>query len=585
MREMFAVAALALVGVFSPAQALESTQDQPAEVATPNVSPGPLTTVHGVVRYGASGEPLPRALVRISGDAAAGALTDGDGRFEIANVPVGPQQFEVIKPGFMDRAASAESSLEHQHSFGHNVIVVAGMQDIVFSMTRVNAIRGVIQLSTGEPARAIQVTLLKRTVQDGRVAWQAAGAIRTNSEGVYRFGGLADGEYALYTEPTMESEAATNLVESGRGRSVERGGYASVFYPDATDLAGSAKIRLTGGDTAQADLRLALEPFHLVAATIAVPASAGSNVSLMVLDTGGHPLPYNAQYDANTRTMQALLPDGTYSLVAIASKDRPPGSPGNASALTALGGRVFTGQADVSVSGRAVSNLRIPLAAARMSPVQVSVMRTGVTPASYSNGGANASGRDSEVVVTLSQTGAWTSDGIVTSFAQGDSAGTLEPTFVPPGSYWAHTSVAQKGLCEASFTAGGTNLAREPLVIGFSGTTAPLNLTLRDDCASLTIALPASMSVPAAGEEPFYTVYVVPDFESTMDVMPQTLRASSGSRVTLAGLTPGNYHVYVFNNPVALEYRNPVVLAGLRGQAVTLGPGEERELVVEAGQQ
>jgi hypothetical protein len=582
---MFAVAALTFLGVFSPAQALEPAQDQPAEVATPNVSAGPLTTVHGVVRYGASGEPLPRALVRISGDAAAGALTDGDGRFEIPNVPVGPQQFEVIKPGFMDQAASAVSSLEHQHSFGHNVIVVAGMQDIVFSMTRVNAIRGVIQLSTGELARAIQVTLLKRTVQDGRVAWQAAGATRTNSEGVYRFGGLADGEYALYTEPTMESEAATDLVEPGRGRSVERGGYAGVFYPDARDLAGAAKIRLTGGDTAQADLRLTLEPFHLVAATIGVPASAGSNVSLMVLDTGGHQLLYNAQYEANTRTMQVLLPDGTYSLVAIASKDRPPGSPGNPSAFTALGGAVFTGQADVSVSGRAVSNIRIPLAAAHTSPVQVSVMRTGVIPTPSSDGGASASRRDSEVVVTLSQTGAWTSDGMVASFAQGNSAGTLEPTFVPLGSYWAHTSIAQKGLCESSFTAGGTNLAREPLVIGFSGTTAPLNLTLRDDCASLTIALPASMSVPAAGEEPFYTVYVVPDFESTADVMPQTLRASSGSRVTLAGLSPGDYHVYVFNNPVALEYRNPVVLAGLRGQAVTLGPGEERELVVEAGQQ
>jgi hypothetical protein len=84
--------------------------------------------------------------------------------------------------------------------------------------------------------------------------------------------------------------------------------------------------------------------------------------------------------------------------------------------------------------------------------------------------------------------------------------------------------------------------------------------------------------------EPFYTVYVVPEFASTEDVVPQTLRPSTGGRVTLSGLTPGNYHVYAFDHPVALEYRNPAVLAGLQGQAITISPGETSDLVVEVGQ-
>jgi hypothetical protein len=128
-------------------------------------------------------------------------------------------------------------------------------------------------------------------------------------------------------------------------------------------------------------------------------------------------------------------------------------------------------------------------------------------------------------------------------------------------------------------------MARDPLVIGLPSAVGPLNLTLRDDCASLTVALPASMSVPKAGEEPFYTIYVVPDFESTVDVVPQTLRASSGARITLEGLTPGNYHVYAFRRPVALEYRNSAVLSGLYGQEVALVPGSASDLVVKAGQQ
>ena len=46
--------------------------------------------VRGVVKNAATGQPVPRALVRIEGDAASGALTDGDVRFEISGVPVWP---------------------------------------------------------------------------------------------------------------------------------------------------------------------------------------------------------------------------------------------------------------------------------------------------------------------------------------------------------------------------------------------------------------------------------------------------------------------------------------------------------------
>jgi hypothetical protein len=95
--------------------------------------------------------------------------------------------------------------------------------------------------------------------------------------------------------------------------------------------------------------------------------------------------------------------------------------------------------------------------------------------------------------------------------------------------------------------------------------------------------MPGSVGV-AAGEEPFYTVYVVPDFDSTVDVVPQTLRPSTGGRIKLAGLTPGNYHVYAFTRPTALAYRDRAVLASLPSQAVTLAPGSDAELTLEAPQ-
>lgn len=559
--------------------------EEPLQGNTPGALSGSLATVHGVVRNGASGESLARALVRINGDAMTGTLTDENGRFEIAGVPVGPQELQVIKPGFLDQDASAEALQENARSYGHNVMVATEMGDVVFTMRPVNSIRGQIELSTGDPAQGVQVTLLRRTVQDGRVVWEAASNAKTNSQGFYRFGGLADGSYALYTEPSMDSESATDLVEAGHGGNVARGGYASQFYPDARDLAGAAKIKLAGGDQAQANFSLTLEPFRSVMASIVLPtgrqsavlpSQAGPNLSVLVMDGQGHQLAYSAQYDEATHTLQAFLPDGNYSLLvtqtAAASGVVPILSRNTASAA---GAQTMTGQVDFSVAGRPVSNLRIPLSPVRSSPVQVTVTRAAAQ---------TSQPRDSGVFITLSQTGGWISDGMVSSYAEGSSAGSLGTNSTPPGSYWAHTAVAQKGLCVASLTSGGVDLAREPLALGISGPAAPLTLVLRDDCAGLTLSLPGSFGIAMPGLEPFFVVNVVPDVATTEDVVPLTLRPSTGGRVTMSGLLPGNYHVYAFDHPVALEYRNPEALAGLHGQAVTLSPGETNDVVVEVGQ-
>jgi hypothetical protein len=171
---------------------------------------------------------------------------------------------------------------------------------------------------------------------------------------------------------------------------------------------------------------------------------------------------------------------------------------------------------------------------------------------------------------------------MTSQLAEGQAPGTLETNWEEPGAYWVHTIVAQAGLCESSFTAGGASLAREPLVVNQSGTTAPLTLVLRDDCGRLKLRLPPAAAALTAGEERAYTVFVVPDFDSTTEAHLYTLRPSSGDTVEAGNLTPGNYHIYVFAAPVELEYRNPEVLGGLTGQAVTVSPGTTQEIVVEA---
>jgi hypothetical protein len=152
------------------------------------------------------------------------------------------------------------------------------------------------------------------------------------------------------------------------------------------------------------------------------------------------------------------------------------------------------------------------------------------------------------------------------------------------GPLWINVLINDRSYCVDSFTAGGINLARDPLTISPTATPIPMELTLRDDCAQLTLQLPPSLSSFIPGDEPFYTVYVVPDFDSPADLPPMTIHASSGGNLTLGGLTPGRYHVYVFDVPMRLEYRNSSALASLptQGQSVTLSPGATSNLILEA---
>jgi hypothetical protein len=560
---------------------------QAPDATQPSQPQTSLATVHGVVRNIASGAPLPRALVRISGDANAGALTDGDGRFEIHGVPLGPQGLVVIKPGFIDQLAefAGSSSYIESREFAHNVIVEADMPDVVFVMTPMNAIRGQILLSTGEPGEGIGVSLLKETIERGRAYWQAANHDTTNADGVFRFGSLPDGTYAVFTDPAMDTESGAGLVAKGSGASVARGGYASQFYTRARDLAGAARIQLQGGTTAEADLSLTLEPFHAVTATVLFPGATQPregipgvppvNPSPTITDSQGYELPYRPLYDETTHTVQALLPDGTYTLLVTATLHMIPGARGPAPSSN--GPATYAGSVDFSVAGHAIANLRVPIAEVRPNPVEVNLTRTNT--ASSQSGAQPAA----NVILTLTQTGGSTGDGITSMYAQGRIDSPLRMTYAPPGQYWLHANLPDKQVCESSVMAGGSNLAREPLAVGPGGATAAVNVSLRDDCANLTLSLPALLTAQTAGEEPFLTVYVVPDFDSTADVIPQTLRASTGGRVTIHGLTPGGYHVYSFDKPMTLAYHNKDVLAALadHAQPVELSSGATASLVLE----
>ncbi len=465
-------ACLVSAALFLP---LHPSAQEPEQTAPTSLAASTQATVQGMVIDTSTGQPLPRVLVRIQGDADTGALTDSAGRFEIPGVPSGTQTIQVTKPGYRDRPQAAGTAADDAVSPAHNVTVAAGMPDLLFTMEQTSSIHGLIEFSNGDPAQGIRINLLKQTIQDGRAVWTQASVSRSDSEGAYRFAGLADGVYVMYTEPAMDAEPANNTFTSGRA------GYASIFYPDARDLAGAARIQLSSGDQAQANLTLTVEPFQTVTATLAFPQDqlsdrAPNDFSAVIMDAAGHQLPYNASYSQQTRTLQALLPDGSYSLLAT-SAPRLQSSLGEADQNSGQ----LAGTVDFTFAGHDVTNLRIPLSVPHPNPVQLVIVRTAL---SQSQSGA-AQSNAGEIQVTLSPAGVgWIGEGIVSAYSSGSSQGPMEAAWLLPGSYWVHSHIAQRGLCEASFTAGGANLAGEPVIIGLNGSASPMTLTLRDDCAS-----------------------------------------------------------------------------------------------------
>ena len=95
--------------------------------------------------------------------------------------------------------------------------------------------------------------------------------------------------------------------------------------------------------------------------------------------------------------------------------------------MTRQGANGLAGEVSFAVTARPVTNLHLPMATVGSSPIQVSVSRTGNTQAP----GAGAT--DPPIFVTLTQTGGWLSDGMVTSYAEGPASGRLQPNAVPAG--------------------------------------------------------------------------------------------------------------------------------------------------------
>lgn len=533
-----------------------------------NSSAGQKTyVVRGIVVNSLTHEPVARSLVTIAGDASSSQLTDNEGRFEFLNIPGGRCILQAKKPEFFASRSGSDVYLP--------IEVGPNTKDQTLTLEPAGAIIGQITMPASDPADNIRIQLMRRTVQEGRARWQPTETKLTNSEGAFRFGDLQPGEYKLYTTSSIDPDVSSSQAPV-------RSGFPSVSYPQEGDSDTTGFLRIGPGQHLNAALTLTREPFYSV--TIPVANRLPQGYAVQISDGRGRLNDVSTFYDSRQQQFRSYLPSGNYT--ATIQSYMP--SPSFASEPVTVRNAPVQTQSLVVLPIHPISvTIRKEFTAQNGSGPQILEIE---------NGKQVEISRD--VNLMLFSTTAEEFVGVNLRHEPGgdDSSWMLEN--VLPGRYWVQ-SYANQGYV-ASITSGGTDLARDPLVIGQGGASAPIEIVLRNDSATLFVRLKESRPTDAASTNEAFELhpgvqsllgflYLVPQFD-TSSVVQQAVPLSQTTNIP--NLQPGTYRVFALDRPLDLEYRNPKALESYagKGQTMTLEPNSTANIdldvvSVEAGTQ
>jgi hypothetical protein len=244
----------------------------------------PLTaSIEGRITTAGSGAPVRRAEVRAI--AASGftrlALTDGDGRYTLRDMPAGEYRLHASRAGYVPLEYGQRRPLEA----AKRITLQEGERAIAnMALPRGAAIAGRVSDEAGEPLAGARVQALRqRTVEGQRRLVPTGAADTTDDTGAFRVYGMPPGDYFVMVTPpdahlpevprgALPGEMPPNANARSRTRGAGR-----MFYPGTANIQEAFRITVGVGGEARADMQLA--------------AMRGATVSGMVLDSTGTPVP------------------------------------------------------------------------------------------------------------------------------------------------------------------------------------------------------------------------------------------------------------------------------------------------------
>lgn len=526
--------------------------------------------VHGIVLNALTNMPIGRVLVTAL---EAAVMTNGDGRFDFdvrlpsANATngsnrgfggpgTGGSEIRVAvmarRPGYLTMERPSMLMLPGKGSDD---------PELQIKLTPESILRGRVATPANATPMGVQVLLLRKQIQDGLASWRQTTATLTNSRGEYRFADLAAGNYKVMTREWVQNGA---LPVSGN----QITGYPPVYYPNETDVESGTPIHIGRGETAQADLSLHAEPYYRVNIPV-MNVISGNGISVGVSEARENKSVspgFSLGFNPRTQMIEGYLPNGAYSL-----------------RVTSFGAVQSGATGRIDVAGGPVRGSPISLTPGGSIPVIVREEYTADTGGGPPKGviidrRGNGPSRSLNLVLQPDQ-----ANGPVASLRPplGKGSDDLIVENVWEGRY--RLSVMPFRGYVASATSHGVDLLRNMLVVGPGGTSAPIEITLRDDTAWLegTVFVDGSGGDDQGPYGPAFFVFCIPIGHSNGG-MVRTAGAMNG-KFTFQNLAPGQYLVLAYGtfNP-HLEYHNDEVLRQYeaKGTIVTLAPGQKAEITV-----
>lgn len=493
------LAALLLVGV----HAADSQQ-----------APAANFTISGTVVNSVTGEPIRGALVQAVGSKTDAVLTDGDGQFQLSDVPSGGTSVIAHKPGFLNDM----EILAVNESQSIAALTSSQSAPLVVKLTPQGVISGRVQDETGEAIEDFPVKLIYLHVVEGRKRWEQHAITNTDPDGGFRFADLTPGLYYVKAGPSTVGAVGVRQVDA----------FGAAFYPQAPGLEGTSPVRVGAGEKVQADFSLKSEPVFKVSGVVAGLAP-GQGIGLQVTDEFGDVVATPTELGPAAGAFQLRVPAGTYLIRAWA---QGPDGVQKAAEQTV---RV---QSDVST-------LRLLPVASPSIPVNI---RTEFT--NKSSRVVQAAGRpfQAATVRLVPQGPALDSNDVYAGarFVAGQSpALTLQN--IPSGKYMLAVNPNGNWYVQSARW-GDVDALQDEMNISAGGSLPALEIVLRDDGGFV------SGTVESDGSQTRCQVLLVPD-RNHSQIRTETL--GTGAQFDFGNLPPDGYSVLALDNAEGLLLADP----------------------------
>jgi hypothetical protein len=488
--------------------------------------------LRGKVVNVATGEPVPGALVQIRRHVAT--FSEADGTFAFTDLPRGSYTVIANKPGFFNQREQSGGMIIFDPP-----VEVPTESALLLKLMPEGIIFGEVKTPDCQPIVHVVVRAQRWIVEEGRRKLREDRQATSDDEGSFRLAELHPGKYLLFFQPADRGGTILNRLRQKRK---EAEGYGTQFYPGVFDASAATPFDIHPGAQVHVTHTFQRQRLFQVSGVVrGVPF--GTTLNVMLLNKSGATVQRNLRIDRQTGEFQLTdIPPGAYLLTAMS--------------LRALGEAQLTKE---------------PLQA--MLPLTVESDTSGIQ---LTLGGGIALGvhlRDELVTTATSPPQAFLHL-FPHDFAQfGPSLAVPPPPGVPqtptrfdnlaPGTYSVQANTSQGYV--AAMRCGNIDLLRDDLVITPGAAPPPIEVTLRDDTAQLTVTLKQK---DRSGGVVIYSQ----EYPGRSMLVLLSDRGSIG-----VNLPPETYQLVALSDPTDLEYRNSTVIQKYLAHAttVTLQPRSE----------